>query len=97
MASDPGFSALLEAYGWKHNAQVVDELIVKPFNFAFSGGYYYGFGGEENGEYWSASPHPTNDKNAYYFKIELFSRRVFTDRNKPRSGGAAIRCVARTQ
>lgn len=86
---------MLNAYGWNNNSQVVDSLIDSPFDFVFSGGYYYGYGGIANGECWTSSPTLGNSSNAYYMKIESLSRRVFTTTAKPRSGGAAVKCVAR--
>ena len=96
MEGELSYGELLAAYGWGNNSQVVDVLIGSPFNFAFSGGYYYGYGGTNNGEYWTATPH-SNESNAYFLKIESLSRRVMFTAQKPRSGGAAVRCVARRE
>lgn len=92
LAGETSFTGLFAAYGWADRAQVVDQLTIDPFNFVFSGGYYYGYGGTSNGEYWTSSP-AENENDAYYIKLESLSRRVFLTNTKPRSGGAAIRCV----
>ena len=89
------YTGLLAAYSWADRSQVVDTLIVSPFSFVFSGGYYYGYGGTTNGEYWTASPKEDSITDAYYVKLESLSRRVYLSNTKPRSGGAAVRCVAR--
>ena len=97
MNSNPGFLAMLNAYGWENSSQARAMLTAEPFWFVFSGGYYYGYGGTANGEYWSATPNAANPSNSYYLKLESLSGRVYTSSNKPRSGGAAIRCVAKTR
>jgi len=94
MGAEDSFTSLLAAYGWNNKSQAVDTLTQSPFNFVFSGGYYYGYGGTANGEYWTATALPSSTTHALYLKLESTSRRVYTDTSKPRSGGSAIRCVA---
>ena len=91
---NPGYLPLLAAYGWGNGAQAVSVLTEAPFRFPFSGGYYYGYGGTKNGEFWTSSPVTDNTVNSYYFKTESLSKRAYTTTNKPRSGGTAVRCVA---
>ena len=97
MSGEHSYESLLSAYGWTNRSQVEEIIIASPFSFTLTGGYYYGYGGSANGEYWTSTPQLNSTTKALYFKIESLSRRIYTDTSKPRSGGSAIRCIADTE